>query len=183
MSCLSNQKVKNALTKLISSHLYNRSKDGIKVDLEAYVREVYDFIKKSSNNDMTALTGARMVPTLINLITVHDPELAAEIKKVSPTLRRDAFELSESFEESIDNTINYLNLNPPVLREGETAESIKREIKEAEPIVTPEEKVESDKEVGETSTDIDPDVAKEAKKEVNDSVRTDVANDFNDCNL
>jgi DNA polymerase-3 subunit epsilon len=128
MSCLSNPKIKNALTKLISNDLHTRSVDGVKVDLEAYVREVYDFIKKSSNNDMTALTGARMVPTLINLITVHDPELAAEIKKVSPTLRSDAMMLSLSFEESIDNTINFLNRNLPAIPEGETAEYYLTEI-------------------------------------------------------
>ncbi len=178
MSCLSNPKIKNALTKLISSDLHTRSVDGVKVDLEAYIREVYDFIKKSSNNDMTALTGARMVPTLINLITVHDPELAAELKKVSPTLRTDAMILSVSFEESIDNTINYLNLNPPALREGETAESLKRELDESEPIVKSEQIVESDKDMKFFLNEIDTTLIEKAMKSDNTSVRDEAANVF-----
>lgn len=130
MSCLSNKEVKDALTGLISNHLYTRSKAGTKIELEPYIREIYDFIKQSSGDELTAITGARMVPTLINLITTYKPQLAAELKKSSPALRRDAFELSELFEESVDNVVSRLGLTPPTAESLEATEKGLEEAKE-----------------------------------------------------
>ena len=110
MSCLISREKQDSLRDAIAGTIYKRAKEGIPLDLAAYVKEIYDFALLKSKKELYALDAARLVPLFVFQILALKPEILKEIKKNTPRIEYDVLELKDLFEVDLTNVRDFLGL-------------------------------------------------------------------------
>jgi len=102
MSCLSQEEIREALFGLVAGDLYDKAKEDQVIDLPAYIKEVYDFVKESSEDEATAISAAAMTPSIVKLILALDNELVDKLETKNPDLESDNLALIKKFKNNTD---------------------------------------------------------------------------------
>lgn len=137
MSCLSvvDSNIKKFLRNKIANNLVDKANNPEPIDLNAYVKEIYNFFKEQGAGEDLALDAARIVPILLDQIVALKPEIAATLKKNSSRIRYDILELSEKFEENIEHVRDMLGLKEVPVEEIKLAQKQAEAAVAQEPVV------------------------------------------------
>ena len=110
MSCLLNQEMRDGLFVMVASDLFTKAKGDEPLDLDAYIREVYNFAKISSQgNEALALDAAMLVPGFVDQTLANRPKLEEHFEKFNEDIRMEVLAKKKAFR-SIDKVREVLGL-------------------------------------------------------------------------
>lgn len=142
MSCLLSEEMQDGLFVMIASDMYAKTGKDTPVVINDYVNEVYEFVKKASDNEALAVDAARLVPTMLDKIIVTRPELGDLLEKHNDDIRIDIIRKIKDFKKGIEQVREHLGLNKPVTEDfGSAAEELEEKRKEPAAEIITEEKV------------------------------------------
>ena len=140
MSCLLNQEMRDGLFVMVASDLFTKAKGDEPLDLDAYIREVYNFAKISSQgNEALALDAAMLVPGFVDQTLANRPKLEEHFEKFNEDIRMEVLAKKKAFR-SIDKVREVLGLTESP---AEIIDAVEQDIKTEvapEPVIESEEK-------------------------------------------
>ena len=110
MICNITKEQQDKLFKAVWKRLDQLVKDGKPFNLKDQVRSIYDLFMNKNNDQEQAIAYARLVPSKVFIAVTADRTLLKGLKPLGLDLNL-LDDVVESFEESIDNAIKYLDLN------------------------------------------------------------------------
>lgn len=99
MSCSLDIETRRALRVKIGGDLLNKIKSSTPLDIENYIKEIYDLFKKASQDEALAIDAARLVPTLILQLINTDIEMKMGMRKLDKTLGIKLYEIEIRYED------------------------------------------------------------------------------------
>lgn len=116
MNCLTlvNSEFRDALHKAIVGQLIKRTQaeSASPISIENYVREMYNYLKNKPNiSPSLPVDAARIIPILLNQSITLDYEFKEALRKNNPDIISDIRNLSDKFEDDLENVRTFLGLN------------------------------------------------------------------------
>jgi exodeoxyribonuclease-5 len=123
MSCLSQEEIREALFGLVANKLYKKAEKDEVLDLPAYVKEIYYFVKEASEDEATAISAAAMTPVIIDKILSASDKLTEKLENKNPDVRIDVLQLLRKFKNNTDAVRETVGATKPVAIDDSTLKS------------------------------------------------------------